>query len=93
MVPPSMPWTEAIRFALLMCVFAIITMFCVVSLGMTWVDAKGGASGNLPTLLRTDSCSCRICVPSVLGTAYFVCETARPNVGWTETKWSSGSEP
>ncbi|WP_461507101.1 hypothetical protein [Rhodopirellula baltica] len=52
-VPPSMPWTEAIRVALLMCVFAIITMFCVVSLGMTWGDAKGGASGNLPPVLST----------------------------------------
>tara|TARA_R110002072_G_scaffold149191_2_gene296901 strand:- start:2962 stop:3333 length:372 start_codon:yes stop_codon:yes gene_type:complete len=52
-VPPSMPWPEAIRVALLMCVFAIITMFCVVSLGITWGDAKGGASGNLPPVLST----------------------------------------
>jgi hypothetical protein len=33
--------------------FAIITMFCVVSLGITWGDAKGGASGNLPPVLST----------------------------------------
>ena len=50
---PSMSWTAAIRVALLMVVFAIITMFCLVSLGMAWGDAKGGASGNLPPVLTT----------------------------------------
>ena len=42
-----------IRVALLMFVFAIITVFCLVSLGMTWGDAKGAGSGNLPPVLTT----------------------------------------
>ena len=38
---------------LLMFVFAIITVFSLVSLGMTWGDAKGDARGNLPSVLAT----------------------------------------
>ena len=50
---PTMPWIAAIRVAMLMLVFAMITVFFVVSLESTWGDPKGDAGGNLPPVLTT----------------------------------------
>lgn len=48
-----MSWATAIGVALVMLVFLFVGLLCIVDVGMTWGDPKGGASGNLPPVLTT----------------------------------------
>lgn len=44
--------------------FALVGVSCLLYLGTTWGDPKGGASGNLPPVLTTADRLSRSCIPA-----------------------------
>ncbi len=52
--------------ALVMFAYLVVGLFALTSLGMTWGDAKGGASGNLPPVLTISERMIRSVLPMIV---------------------------